>query len=183
MRRKPRTLSAKTSPTSGLARNAHARRTCSGKRTPRARSRPCGTATGSSISPPRKKARSSCSTSRRIRPRTSTWQPSSRRWCANSLLRCNAGRLRCPRVMRDRKRTKQRRLRAVLLSPPALRFSGGKTPTAGTGYSRIVFRLPAKGPRRRSRSVLARSKRSRFITLFQAATKSWTNFSWASELP
>ena len=29
----------------------------------------------------------------------------------------------------------------------------------------------------------ARSKRSRFITLFQAATKSWTNFFWASELP
>ena len=29
----------------------------------------------------------------------------------------------------------------------------------------------------------ARSKRSRFITLFQAATKSWTNFFSASELP
>jgi len=29
----------------------------------------------------------------------------------------------------------------------------------------------------------ARSKRSRFITLFQAATKSRTNFSCASELP
>ena len=29
----------------------------------------------------------------------------------------------------------------------------------------------------------ARSKRSRFITLFQAATKSWTNFPCASELP
>src|ERR1700722_8120412 len=29
----------------------------------------------------------------------------------------------------------------------------------------------------------ARSKRSRFITLVQAATKSWTNFLCASELP
>ena len=29
----------------------------------------------------------------------------------------------------------------------------------------------------------ARSKRSRFITLFQAATKSWMNFFSASELP
>lgn len=29
---------------------------------------------------------------------------------------------------------------------------------------------------------LARSKRSRFITLFHAATKSWTNFPCASEL-
>lgn len=29
----------------------------------------------------------------------------------------------------------------------------------------------------------ARSKRSRFITLFQAAAKSWTNFSWASSQP
>ena len=29
----------------------------------------------------------------------------------------------------------------------------------------------------------ARSKRSRFITLVQAATKSWTNFACASELP
>jgi hypothetical protein len=29
----------------------------------------------------------------------------------------------------------------------------------------------------------ARSKRSRFITLFQAAMKSWTNFPCASELP
>ena len=29
----------------------------------------------------------------------------------------------------------------------------------------------------------ARSKRSAFITLFQAATKSCTNFSWASSCP
>ena len=29
----------------------------------------------------------------------------------------------------------------------------------------------------------ARSKRSRFIILFQAAMKSWTNFPCASELP
>jgi len=31
--------------------------------------------------------------------------------------------------------------------------------------------------------VQARSKRSRFITLFQAAMKSWTNFSFESALP
>jgi hypothetical protein len=30
---------------------------------------------------------------------------------------------------------------------------------------------------------LARSKRSRFMTLFHAATKSWTNFSCESSLP
>ena len=34
-----------------------------------------------------------------------------------------------------------------------------------------------------SRVAHAKSKRSRFITLVQAATKSWTNFCWASELP
>jgi hypothetical protein len=40
--------------------------------------------------------------------------------------------------------------------------------------------------RQRSASYLAdavRSKRSRFITLFQARTKSWTNFPCASEPP
>ena len=41
----------------------------------------------------------------------------------------------------------------------------------------------AKAFRRRLNYARARSKRSRFITLFQAATKSWTNFCCASELP
>lgn len=42
------------------------------------------------------------------------------------------------------------------------------------------FRCPLRNPYLRS---VERSKRSRFITLFQAATKSYTNFSLPSSLP
>jgi hypothetical protein len=45
------------------------------------------------------------------------------------------------------------------------------------------LRFTIQNPRRRSCCDQARSKRSRFITLVQAAAKSWTNFFCASALP
>ena len=72
--------------------------------------------------------------------------------------------------------------------------NGGWHAVAKRRHAGVVVGLPlgsaclrsreSMPPRRKgARYVQARSKRSRFITLFQAATKSWTNFCWASELP
>ena len=60
------------------------------------------------------------------------------------------------------------------------RFSGGDTPSAATGVRLTVLSSPCQQPRSRLCHDQARSKRSRFMTLFHAATKSCRNFSWES---
>lgn len=64
------------------------------------------------------------------------------------------------------------------------RFSSGDKPSAGTGCYLTVFscRL-VRSLRKRLSYDQAMSKRSRFITLVHAATKSCTNFFCASALP
>jgi hypothetical protein len=61
-----------------------------------------------------------------------------------------------------------RRFRRLALHSPT------GQPAARSGSRRVVSRSLRQG--------YARSNRSRFITLLHAATKSWTNFFFASEL-
>jgi hypothetical protein len=69
-----------------------------------------------------------------------------------------------------------------------LQLKGGNVPIQRAAYRRPLepvvyayhFCRPVRSHRRRSCHDQARSKRSRFITLFHAATKSCTNFSWES---
>ncbi len=61
-------------------------------------------------------------------------------------------------------------------SCPTFRLSGGDTPSAEPVISLFVHR-PVRSHRRRLCYGQARSKRSRHMTLFHAATKSCRNFS------
>ena len=61
--------------------------------------------------------------------------------------------------------------------------SGGRCHAQPCAWRAGLTPCPGTRPLRPILRDHARSKRSRFITLTQAATKSWTNFTCASELP